>query len=95
VGRLPALRGGDAAHAAAEPGLGQFGLGGGVELQAVAERQVLNLDLPQLGTDKVRKAIDEIAAKKAAIDAAAPGTRGRDYNIAREKITKGTYDRDR
>jgi hypothetical protein len=61
----------------------------------VRARQVLNLDLPQLGADKLRKAIDDIATKKAAIDDAAPGTRRRDYNAARDKITKGTFDRDR
>ena len=61
----------------------------------VRAREVLNLDLPQLGSDKLRKTIDEIAAKKAAVDAAAPGTQGRDYNVARNKITKGTFDRDR
>jgi hypothetical protein len=61
----------------------------------VHARQVLNLDLQQLGTDKLRKAIDEIAAKKAAIDDAAPGTRNRDYHVARGKITRGTFDRDR
>lgn len=61
----------------------------------VHARQVLNLDLPQLGTDKLRKAIDEIATKKVAIDDAAPGSQGRDYNVARGKITKGTFDRDR
>jgi hypothetical protein len=61
----------------------------------VHARQVLSLDLRQLGADRLRKAIDEIAAKKAAIDDAAPGTRGRDYNVARGKITRGTFDRDR
>lgn len=61
----------------------------------VRAREVLGLDLPQLSSGKLRKAIDEIAAKKAAIDAAAPGPRGSGYNAARNKITKGTFDRDR
>jgi hypothetical protein len=60
----------------------------------VHARQVLNLDPRQLGIDKLRKAIGEIAARKAAIDEAAPGTMGRDYNVARDRITKGTFDRD-
>ena len=45
--------------------------------------------------EALRQAIEEIAAKKAAIDDAAPSTRGKDYNMAREKITKRTFDRDR
>ncbi|HLB76900.1 MAG TPA: SLATT domain-containing protein, partial [Candidatus Dormibacteraeota bacterium] len=61
----------------------------------VHARQVLNLDLPALGSDALREAIDDITGKKAAIDDAAPGTRGSDYNVARDKITKGTFDRDR
>jgi hypothetical protein len=61
----------------------------------VHARQVLNLDLPQAGSGALRKAIDEIATRKVAIDDAAPGTLSRDYNVARDKITKGTFDRDR
>ncbi len=61
----------------------------------VHARQVLNLDLPVLGFEAVREAIDDIATKKAAIDDAAPGTQNRDYTAARNKITKGTFDRDR
>jgi hypothetical protein len=61
----------------------------------VRARQVLNLDLPVISSDALREAIDDIAAKKAAIDDAAPGTRNRDYTTARNKITKGTFDRDR
>jgi hypothetical protein len=61
----------------------------------VHARQVLNLDLAGLSQTVIRKTIDEIANKKAAIDDAAPGTSGRDYRVAREKITKGTFDRDR
>lgn len=61
----------------------------------VHARQVLNLDLPLLAPAELRGAIDDIAAKKASIDDGAPSTRGRDYNVARGKITRGTFDRDR
>jgi len=61
----------------------------------VHARQVLNLDLPTGNPPALRKTIEEIARNKAAIDDGAPGTRARDYNVAREKITKGTFDRDR
>jgi hypothetical protein len=62
----------------------------------VHARQVLNLDLlPTMSSSALRKTIDDIAKKKAAIDDGAPGTRKKDYGVAREKITKGTYDRDR
>lgn len=61
----------------------------------VKARQVLNLDLPSMSSSVLRKAIDEITKKKTAIDEAAPGTKARDYNTARAKITSGTFDRDR
>jgi hypothetical protein len=61
----------------------------------VRARQVLNLDLPGLAPDELREVITDITAKKAAIDEAAPGTWGRDYNVARNKITQGVFDRDR
>ncbi len=61
----------------------------------VHARQVLNLDLPALSSEVLREAINDTATKKAAIDDAAPGTRGRDYTVARNRITKGTFDRDR
>jgi hypothetical protein len=54
-----------------------------------------DLDLPLPGFEAVREAIDDIATKKAAIDDAAPGTQNRDYTAAHNKITKGTFDRDR
>jgi SMODS and SLOG-associating 2TM effector domain family 4/Petal formation-expressed len=61
----------------------------------VHARQVLNLDLPGLGGGQLRETINDIAAKKAAIDEAAPGTLGKDYDVARKKIARGTFDRDR
>jgi hypothetical protein len=61
----------------------------------VHARQVLNLDLPEGSVEVIRKEIDNIAAKKAGVDQAAPGTAGRDYAVARDKITKGVFDRDR
>jgi hypothetical protein len=61
----------------------------------VHARQVLTLDLPGLGADELRETINDIAAKKAAIDDTAPGTQDRDYDVARKKITRGTFDRDR
>ena len=63
--------------------------------QRVRARQVLNLDLPVLDFATVRETIDDIATRKTAIDDAAPGTRGQDYTVARNKIVKGTFDRDR
>ena len=50
--------------------------------------RVLTLDRPSLGSDALREAIGDIASKRAAIDGAVPGTRARDYNVARNKITK-------
>jgi conflict system pore-forming effector with SLATT domain len=61
----------------------------------VHARQVLHLDLPVQDREALRAAIDEIATRKAALDEAAPGTRGRDYAVARDKITRGVFDRDR
>jgi hypothetical protein len=61
----------------------------------VHARQVLNLDLPVLDFTALRETIGDIATRKAAIDDTAPGTGGRDYTVARNKITKGTFDRDR
>jgi hypothetical protein len=61
----------------------------------VHARHVLNLDLPSGSFTAMRKAVDEIAKKKAAIDEGAPSTRARDYNVARGKIVQGTFDRDR
>jgi hypothetical protein len=61
----------------------------------VHARQALNLDLPYANPAALRKTIEEIAKRKATIDDGAPGTRARDYNVARDKITKGTFDRDR
>jgi hypothetical protein len=61
----------------------------------VHARQVLNLDLPVLDFTALREATDDIATRKAAIDDTAPGTRRRDYTVARNKIAKGTFDRDR
>jgi hypothetical protein len=61
----------------------------------VHARQVVNLDLPSMNPNVARKAIDDIAKRKAAIDDGAPGTRKKDYGVAREKIVKGTFNRDR
>jgi rubrerythrin len=60
----------------------------------VRARQVVNLDLMRLSPAQVRKEIAGIASDKARIDQAAPGISGKDYQTARDKITKGTFDRD-
>ena len=72
-------------------------LGAGRQLAAlrVRGRQVLHLDVDRLAPDEVRVAIQAIAAEKANIDQSAPGTEGKDYEVARRRIVAGTFDRDR
>jgi hypothetical protein len=60
----------------------------------VRARQIVNLDVDRLASDEVRAAIKAVTDEKANIDASAPGTEAKDYNVAREKIVAGTYDRD-
>lgn len=61
----------------------------------VRARQILNLDTDRLAADELRNDIDSVADEKAKIDAAAPGTEAKDYQVARKKIIAGTFDRDR
>jgi hypothetical protein len=72
-------------------------LAAGRQLSAlrVRARQVVNLDLPHLSWAETRKEIADIASEKARIDQTAPGITGKDFQIARNKITRGTFDRDR
>ena len=69
----------------------------GARLFVTLRRRRVNLkvDLPVLGVGELRKSIDNIAAKKTAIDDAAPGTQSKDYDVARsyaEKVDKRRLD---
>jgi rubrerythrin len=61
----------------------------------VRARQVLNLDLQHLSWAECRKEIADVASEKGRIDQTASGITDRDFKVARNKITKGTFDRDR
>lgn len=72
-------------------------LSAGRQLSAVRvrARHTVNLDMPRLPVESIRDMVGQLAAEKANIDSASPGTNERDYQVARRKIGKGTFDRDR
>ncbi|GIG03286.1 SLATT domain-containing protein [Catellatospora citrea] len=71
-------------------------LSAGRQLNAlrVQARQLLSLDLPRLPFKDVRRAIADIATKKATVDTAAPATNGKNFKIASQRIKSGVYVRD-
>ncbi|MEV6632316.1 DUF4231 domain-containing protein [Actinoplanes sp. NPDC051470] len=71
-------------------------LGAGRQLGAlrVRLRQVIGLDLPTLPLKELRRSISDLAAEKAAIDGASPGTSSKHFGSARKKIKSGLFDKD-
>lgn len=60
----------------------------------VRVRQALNLDVARMPQDEARAMIAALASEKQAADGSAPGTKQKDYNVARSKIVAGTFARD-
>ena len=58
-------------------------------------RQVIALDLATLPVRDLRRLASDLAAEKAAIDGASPGTTARHFATARGRIKGGLFERDR